>query len=133
MARILVVEDDEDTASFLGYVLEDEAHRVDTAATLAQADVSGSWELTINGPQGMITADASLKQDGEKLTGTLTSPQGEVEMTGSIAGNAVTLAFNVPTQQGPLDITLTAEVEGVSMKGIMDFGMGTADFTGKKK
>jgi DNA-binding response OmpR family regulator len=39
MARILVVEDDEDTASFLGYVLEDEAHRVDTAATLAQARV----------------------------------------------------------------------------------------------
>lgn len=39
MARILVVEDDEDTASFLGYVLEDESHRVDTAATLAQARV----------------------------------------------------------------------------------------------
>jgi hypothetical protein len=45
----------------------------------------------------------------------------------------LTLAFNVVSPQGPLDVTMTAEVTGGDMKGVLDFGMGTADFTGKRK
>jgi DNA-binding response OmpR family regulator len=37
MARILVVEDEEDVASFLQYVLQDDNHLVEVAANLAQA------------------------------------------------------------------------------------------------
>ena len=32
-----------------------------TATPHAQNDVSGTWDLTINGPQGSITAGATLK------------------------------------------------------------------------
>ncbi len=46
------------------------------AAPRAQGDVSGAWDLTINGPEGTISAGATLKQDGEKVSGTLSSPQG---------------------------------------------------------
>jgi hypothetical protein len=100
---------------------------------LAQSDITGTWELTINGPQGAVTADATFKQTGEKISGTLTSPQGEVEVAGTMSGNALKIQFNVPTEQGPLDIVMTADVDGDSMKGMIDFSMGTADFTGKKK
>jgi hypothetical protein len=104
-----------------------------TSAPSAQSDVSGSWELNINGPQGPINATATLKQEGDKVTGTFSGPQGDVEAAGTMKGNALSLAFSVNTQQGALSITLNGEVTGTSMKGVLDFQMGTADFTGTKK
>jgi hypothetical protein len=100
---------------------------------LAQSEVSGGWSLVINGPQGAIDSDASLTQDGDKVTGMLSSPQGESAVSGTMAGSTLTLGFNVATPNGPIDVKMTAEVSGSEMKGTLDFGMGTADFTGKKK
>ncbi len=104
-----------------------------SAAVGAQGNVSGAWDLNINGPQGAITAGATLKQDGETVTGTIDSPQGTAEMKGSIKGKTLTLSFSIAGPDGPLDITVSGEVDGDSMKGMLDFGMGQADFTGAKK
>ena len=104
-----------------------------TAALGAQSTVAGSWDLSINGPEGPITAGAVLKQDGDKVSGTISSPQGETQVAGTMTGKTMALAFTVATPQGNLDIKVTAEVNGSEMKGMMDFGMGQADFTGKKK
>ena len=99
----------------------------------AQGSVSGGWDLSINGPEGPISASCALKQDGGKVTGTLESPQGTVNVAGEMKGKTLTMAFSVQTPQGPLDIKVTGEVDGSNMKGMIDFGMGQADFTGKKK
>lgn len=99
----------------------------------AQNNVAGAWDLSINGPEGPIAASTTLKQDGEKVTGSIETPQGTAEMTGALKGKTLTLAFSIQTPQGPLDIKVTGEVEGASMKGTIDFGMGVADFTAKKK
>jgi hypothetical protein len=104
-----------------------------TAALTAQSSVAGSWDLSINGPEGPIAAGAVLKQDGEKVSGTLSSPQGETQVAGTMTGKTMALQFSVTTPQGPIDIKVTAEVNGSEMKGMMDFGMGQADFTGKRK
>ena len=114
------------SAILLGFVIF-------TAAPLAQGGMSGAWDLTINGPQGSITASATIKQDKENVTGTLVSPTGEVEVKGTIKGSTLTMAFTVQSPNGPLEIKLNAEVTGSDMKGVIDFGGGTADFTGKKK
>jgi hypothetical protein len=99
---------------------------------LAQS-VGGAWDLSINGPEGPITAAVNLKQDGEKVTGTIESPQGTAELTGAMNGKTLTMAFQIQSPQGALDIKVTGEVEGATMKGMIDFGMGMADFTAKKK
>ncbi|MGH9203045.1 MAG: hypothetical protein ACRD2A_17605 [Vicinamibacterales bacterium] len=104
-----------------------------TAVPIAQDDVSGAWDLTINGPQGVINAGVTLKQEGDKVSGTFSGPQGDVETTGTVKGHTVSLAFSVSTSQGTLSVTMTGEVTGGSMKGVLDFQMGTADFTGTKK
>ena len=104
-----------------------------TATPFAQNDVAGGWDVTINGPQGAITAGLTLKQDGEKLTGAIDSPQGTAELTGTVKGTTVSLAFSIQGPQGPLDIKVTGEVAGTTMKGVLDFGAGTADFTATKK
>ncbi len=74
-----------------------------------------------------------LTQDGDKVAGTISSPQGETKVAGTMTGKTMALQFTVQTPQGNLDIKVTAEVNGAEMKGMMDFGMGQADFTGKKK
>jgi hypothetical protein len=103
------------------------------ATPFAQHDVSGNWTLTINGPQGAVDADATLKQDGDKVTGTMSSMAGETTVAGTLTGSTLSLAFNVVTPNGPIDVKMTAEVSGAEMKGVVDFSMGTADFTGRKK
>ena len=50
------------------------------AAPQAQANVSGNWILLINGPQGAVDAEANFAQDGDKVTGTMSSPAGEVNV-----------------------------------------------------
>jgi len=104
-----------------------------TAALSAQASIAGDWDLIINGPEGVINATASLKQDGENVTGSITSPAGTVELKGTYKAKKVDLAFQVTTPNGPLDIKVNGDVDGAEMKGIIDFGMGMADFTAKKK
>ena len=103
------------------------------SGVLAQAGVTGAWDLSINGPEGPISATADLKQDGEKVTGTIESPQGKVELNGTMKGKALAMNFQIQGPQGPIDIKVTGEVDGASMKGMIDFGAGQADFTGKKK
>ena len=104
-----------------------------TAVPFAQNDVSGAWDLTINTPNGPINAAATLKQDGEKLTGKITGPEGDVDVAGTMKGKALALAFTVNGPQGSMNITVSAEVDGANMKGMMDFGQGTMEITGKKK
>ena len=103
-----------------------------SSAAFAQS-VTGAWDLTINGPEGAINATATLKQDGENVTGSIDTPQGTAEMKGTLKGNALNLSFTIAGPNGNLDIKVTSEVDGASMKGIIDFGMGMADFTAKKK
>jgi len=99
---------------------------------LAQG-VSGAWDLTVNGPEGPIAVTATFKQDGEKLTGAIETPQGKADFTGTLKGKAMNISFAIPGPNGNLDVKVTGDVDGASMKGIVDFGMGMADFTGKKK
>ena len=99
---------------------------------LAQS-VAGAWDLSINGPQGPIAATATLKQDGEKVTGSIETPQGNAELTGTLKGKVLNVTFTVPGPNGNLDIKVNADVDGKSMKGMIDFGMGMADFTATKK
>jgi hypothetical protein len=102
-------------------------------ASHAQSDLNGAWVLSFNGPNGVIDADATFKTDGEKLSGTLASPQGEVPFTGTVKGKAFTFSFNVPTPNGDISIRIDGEQEGDGLKGTFDFGQGMGDWTGKRK
>lgn len=104
-----------------------------TSFLSAQSNIAGDWELSINGPEGVINATAALKQDGDNVTGTITSPQGSVDLKGTYKDKKVELAFSIQGPNGAMDIKVNGDVDGDDMKGIIDFGMGMADFTAKKK
>jgi len=104
-----------------------------SATTYAQSNVAGAWDLAIQGPEGPINATATLKQDGENITGSIDTPQGPANLTGTLKGKTLNVNFKISGPNGELEIKVNGEVDGASMKGIIDFGMGMAEFTAKKK
>ena len=64
------------------------------AMTVTAADVSGKWSAQVPGRNGqMRDTTFNLKADGDRLTGTMTGPQGDVEIKdGKISGD--NLSFN---------------------------------------
>jgi hypothetical protein len=95
-----------------------------------QADILGQWEITVTmAQQGpMAPAQLVLKKEGDKIVGTLTRSQGDLAVEATVKDKAVTISFTVPTQSGPLPITMTGTADGdagrpaTSMSGALDLG-----------
>jgi hypothetical protein len=102
-------------------------------STVFAQGVAGGWDLAIQGPEGPINATATLKQDGENVTGSIDTPAGPAELKGTLKGKALFVTFSIQGPNGPLEVKVNGEVDGASIKGIIDFGMGMAEFTAKKK
>ena len=104
------------------------------AAKPKPVDITGSWEMTVESPQGAMTIVANFKQDGETLTGTHVSEMGESPLKGTVKGANVeyTLTLDMGGQQ--MSIVHKAKVDGNTMTGSAEIeGMGTITFTAKKK
>jgi len=87
-----------------------------------KVDVSGTWEFTIESPQGASTATATFKVDGEKVTGVIKGRRGELPISGTIKGKEIKLAYTIKFQDNDLAINLSGTAEKDSMKGTADFG-----------
>jgi hypothetical protein len=100
----------------------------------AQVNVAGDWEITLKTPQGDSTAMATLKQDGEKVSGVLKNQMGELPFDGgTLTGDELKFVFTVNFQGTPIPITLTGKVKGTTIDGQADFGgMAQGDWTGKR-
>jgi hypothetical protein len=105
------------------------------AATAVSAspitDLNGKWDikLIISG-MGEMPATAVMKQDGNKITGTLTGPAGELAIAGTVTGKSVTIDFEAETPQGKLPVTMTGDIGATSVTGKATIaGMGEADWT----
>jgi hypothetical protein len=97
-------------------------------------DVSGTWELNVESPMGSRASDAVFTQAGETLGGKMVSSRGEVPLTGTIKGDAVTFGINVNVQGQDLQIDYSGTVTGDTMSGTVVFGsFGDGKWTGKKK
>ena len=88
-----------------------------------QSSVVGTWDVTIESPQGKRNAVLVIKQDGGKLTGAMKSPQGERPLDSiSLKGNDITFAMTRNVQGQDMVFTYKGKVEKDSMKGDADFG-----------
>jgi len=103
-----------------------------TATLQAQANLTGTWVVSFTTPQGPMDATATIKQDGDAFSGTMSGPQGEVPFKGTIKGNTFTFTIDVQSPNGQLVIKLDGEQEGDNIKGTFDFGQGTGDWSGKR-
>ena len=104
------------------------------AVAAAQANLTGPWEVTIDSPQGAMTIDADLKQQGEALTGVITSPMGTVELKGTFKNDELSFSYSVPLQGQNLDITMTGKLAGETIDGLVAIaGLGEVPWKAKRK
>jgi hypothetical protein len=97
-------------------------------------DTTGNWTIALRLPQGELPLSAALKQEGEKVTGTITSPLGEIPVTGTFVGSALKLEFTVQAPNGPLPVTMNGELSADGLAGKAGLGgLGEADWTGRRK
>jgi hypothetical protein len=103
-------------------------------ATPATVDVTGVWDMSVETPNGIIENVATLKQEGEKLTGTIASQMGEIAMEGTVVGNEIKWILNIDMGGQQVAIAFAGKVEGEAMAGIFEMGvMGTAAWNAKKR
>ena len=66
------------------------------------------------------------------MKGSLAGAAGETPIVGKVNGSQVTFSFDFMGPNGAMTIVSTATVTGDEVKGEMDFGVGTAPFSGKR-
>ncbi len=102
-------------------------------ALAADADVSGKWKVTSKSPRGERTFDAVLAQSGEKLTVTTKDRQGnDVKSEGTVKGAEITWTTRRQGQMGEMVITYKGKIDGKTMSGTVEFGMGTGEWKAEK-
>jgi hypothetical protein len=103
------------------------------APAVAQTNVAGDWDVTINSPQGANTSKVTFKQDANKLDGMIKSPAGETAIAGTIDADEVKVAFTINFQGMPFEIKLNGKLVGDTMAGKADFGgFAEGDWTAKR-
>ena len=99
-------------------------------APSASGNLTGPWDVTLILPGvGEFPLKAMLKQDGENVTGTITSALGEVTLKGSMVATSLKMTFTTNGPAGPLELALTGELAGDELKGKAGVaGLGEADW-----
>jgi len=100
------------------------------APAAAQINLTGDWDMTIQSTQGTNTVKVTLTQDGETVSGRVTSQLGEQPVTGALTGDDLKIAFTLPIQGQSIVIVMTGKVEGPTLAGKVQFGdFGEGDWT----
>ncbi len=90
-------------------------------AIFAAEDVSGNWDLKVETPQGTATPSISLKQQGEKLSGTYTGRMGETALEGTIKDSNIRFSVKLKFQDQEFAVSYSGKVEGDAMAGTVQF------------
>jgi hypothetical protein len=78
------------------------------------ADIDGKWTATVDGMDGnKMELTYNFKADGTKLTGSVTSPMGEMPIKGKIEGNVV--EFTAGDEQFSVSSKGTISGDGIKL------------------
>lgn len=107
-------------------------------ATLAlAADVTGKWTAQVPGRQGAtVETTITLKAEGDKLTGTISNPQGESAIAdGKVSGDDVSFTVTREFQGNSFKMIYKGKISGEEIKftrTIEGRDMPPTEFTAKK-
>ena len=95
--------------------------------------IDGMWNVTLQSPMGSQEGTLTLATDGDALTGTMSGPQGAMDIEdGQVGDGSYSWKVNITS---PMAITIesTATVDGDTITGESKLGaFGTATFTGTR-
>ncbi|MGD9630725.1 MAG: alpha/beta fold hydrolase [Pyrinomonadaceae bacterium] len=95
---------------------------------------NGKWILTVAAPGQNVDVVLDLTQDGETLSGTMSSEMGGGRITkGAVSGNKVSATINADIQGSPTELQLEGTIEGGKFNGtVLAHGLGSFPFSGVK-
>lgn len=101
----------------------------------APAQIGGTWDMTVNSPQGAQTVAMTIEQNGTSFSGGMTSQMGTQAFSGGEI-NGATVSWSITITMGGQQVTITMRgtVDGTHMTGQSTMGdLGTAPFTAEKR
>ena len=98
------------------------------------ASIDGKWTAEVPGRDGQTrTQTFNLKADGDKLTGNVSSPMGEREISdGKISGDDVSFKVKVEFNGNAMTMNYTGKIAGDELKLKMDNGRRQSEFVAKR-
>jgi hypothetical protein len=94
------------------------------------ADVTGKWKAAMQGPDGEMELTFVLKQDGANVTGSVSSPMGDMAISEGKIDDAGAISFTVATDQ--FKVTHKGAVAGDEMKLKVDIGDRQMEMVAKR-
>jgi hypothetical protein len=94
--------------------------------------VDGKWDMTREGPRGKTTSTLTLKQDGDKLEGTVVGGRNNTEtpIKGSVKGDKITFSLTVQGRNGESrTMEFSGTVAGDNIKGTVETQGGSREWT----
>ncbi|MDQ3171928.1 MAG: hypothetical protein M3Q55_17485 [Acidobacteriota bacterium] len=92
--------------------------------------VDGAWAMNVDTPQGAMAVSLVLKSDGKKITGTITSPQGDAPLEGEFADGKIAFAISLDSPEGAMSIGFAGAMkEDGTMAGTLTGPFGEAPWT----
>jgi len=85
-----------------------------TSVSAMAADFNGKWTASLETPRGMQTITFDFHVDGAKLTGTVTTPRGAIDLSdGKVDGDAISFAQVMNFNGNEFKIIYTGKADGV--------------------
>ena len=100
------------------------------AQAVDTSKVDGKWTLDIHTDQGAMSASLDLKSDGKKITGTITSPQGDAPLVGEYADGKIAFGISIETPEGAMSVGFAGAMkDDGTMAGTLSGPFGEAPWT----
>ena len=102
--------------------------------TAMAADFNGKWNAQVQGRNGMQTLVFDFHVDGSTLTGKITTPRGDTDITdGKIDGDNISFTQKLSFNGNDITINYTGKADGDTIKFTRQAGDRPAvDFTAKR-
>jgi len=99
------------------------------------ADFAGTWNVTVEGPQGPMGSVLTLEQKGDTLSGKFSSEIGEAPVSGMVKGDSVKIALGLDMGGQQLSLQITGALKDAdNMGGVVEaVGMGGFPFVATRK
>ena len=86
------------------------------------AKVAGQWKFTVELQMGTGHPVVTIKQDGEKISGTYEGRYGKSPLEGTVKENAIDFTVTMDAEGTQVTGAFTGTVNGDTMSGTVDFG-----------
>ena len=97
------------------------------AGAALAADITGNWTGSMSMGDNQISLTYVFKQDGEKLTGTVTGPGGDLPLKdGTVKGDKLTFNIQFDGPNGTMKIASEGTIKGeeITLTSTMEGGPG---------